>query len=291
MKKIVGILAAAMIMTGCGKEKPSPLGNLGEPSLSDSLIYYYGLLQGREYLKIASHDSVLNSRAQRELYLKGLKDGLRAVEELNATYNRGLQNGIEMALTLYDFNATYGIDFNRDLLYQSIAYSLESDDIAEEGKLMKDYHDVIEKLDLKRRRDIVKEMHLTLPEEAKRLRMKKVTDNLYVTDSNVGSGNPIRRGDIVFSTCNYILENGRNLEMPSTQQITVGGPTMSETMIRVYTRMRNGGSAEYATTAGALFGGRAEQLGLNPSEVILMSVEINNVVNPDSVGKRRFIAV
>lgn len=291
MRRICGLLLVFFILTGCGKEKPSPLGNLGQPSLSDSLIYYYGLLEGGEYLKAAQKDTVLATSRERERYLKGLKDGLNAVAEVNDTYNRGLQNGVELALALYSYNRMYGIDLNRDLLYQSIAYALQSDTMPDEAKTLKEFHTIVDKLDFKKREAMVKDMHLSLPAEAKRLNMKKLSDNLYVTDANLGTGNLIRRGDIVFATLNYILESGRNLEMPSAQQLTVGGPTMSEVMIRVYTRMRKGGSAQYATTAGALFGDRAQQLGLPENEVILMSVEINNVENPDTVGKREMIAI
>ncbi|MBD5288858.1 MAG: hypothetical protein HDS28_07360 [Bacteroides sp.] len=291
MKKICGILLSALLLTGCGKEKPSPLGNLGQPSLSDSLIYYYGLLEGAQYLKIAQEDTVLTTTRERERYLKGLKDGLNSVAEVNDTYNRGLQNGVELALALYHYNGIYGIDLNRDLLYQSIAYALDGDTKINEAEVLSRFHQVVDRLDFKKREQMVKDMHLSLSAEAKRLGMKKISDNLYVNDANIGSGNLISRGDIVFATLNYILESGRNLEMPSSQQLTVGGPTMSEVMIRAYTRMRKGGSAQYATTAGALFGNRAQQLGLLPDEVILMSVEINNVVNPDTIGKREFVAI
>ncbi|MDE6682668.1 MAG: hypothetical protein K2J87_04510 [Muribaculaceae bacterium] len=292
MKKgICGILLSAIFLTGCGKEKPSPLGNLGQPSLSDSLIYYYGLIEGGQYLKAAEKDTVLGTSRERERYLKGLKDGLNAVAEVNDTYNRGLKDGVELALALYSYNRMYGIDLNRDLLYQSIAYALQSDTLPNEMMVLREFQTVVDKLDLKKREQMVRDMHLSLSQEAQRLKMKKLSNDLYVTDANLGSGRLIRRGDIVFATLNYILESGRNLEMPASQQLTVGGPTMSEVMIRVYTRMRNGGSAQYATTADALFGSRAEQLGLAPNEVILMSVEINNVENPDTVGKREFVAI
>lgn len=292
MKKgICGVLLSALLLAGCGKEKPSPLGNLGQPSLSDSLIYYYGLIEGVEYLKTAEKDTGLGTSRERERYLKGLKDGLNAVAEVNDTYNRGLKDGVELALALYSYNRMYGIDLNRDLLYQSIAYALQSDTVPNEARVLREFQAVVDKLDFKKREQMVKDMHLSLSQEAQRLKMKKISNDLYVTDSNPGSGNLIRRGDIVFATLNYILENGRNLEMPSGQQLTVGGPTMSDVMIKVYTRMRNGGSAQYATTADALFGNRAEQLGLAPNEVILMSVEINNVENPDTVGKRELVAI
>lgn len=285
---LIGLL---FLLASCGeKEQPAPLGNLGQPSLSDSLIYYFGLLEGQEYLDAAAKDTVLLTRRERERYLKGLKDGLNAVAEINDTYNRGLQNGVELALALYDYNRKYGIDLNRSLLYQSIAYKLEGEGAPGIAETMEEFHRVVEKLDFKKREEMVKNMHLPLADEAKRLKMKRLSDDLYVTDANPGVGDSIRRGDLVFATLNYILESGRNLEMPSAQQLIVGGPTMPDVMIRVYTRMKKDGSAQYATTASALFGAQAYQLGLQPQEVVLMSVEINNVVDPDSTGKREVIA-
>ncbi|MDE6717316.1 MAG: hypothetical protein K2J70_03900 [Muribaculaceae bacterium] len=291
-KAIVSACAAVMLfLSGCGQERLSPLGNLGQPSLSDSLVYYYGLAQGEEYFAEAREDTSMLSRRERERYLKGLKDGLRAVEEVNDTYNKGLEKGIRLALALYEYEARFGETFNRELLYQSIAYALEGDSIPDGMEVTAHLRQVFDKLDFKKREEIVKNMHLSLSAEAVRLKMKKLADDLYVTDANPGSGPLIRRGDYIFATLNYILESGRNLEMPSAQQLMVGGPTMSEVMDRVYTRMRKGGSAQYATTAFALFGDRAYQLQLKPEEVVLMSVEINNVINPDTTGKREVIAM
>lgn len=242
-------------------------------------------------MEAARKDTVLASTRERERYLKGLKDGLRAVESVNDTYNRGLETGVALALNLYEYNRIYGIDLNRDLLYQSIAYALENDTILNADLTRQQFRDVVMRLDLRKREQEVANMHLGLAAEAKRLKMKKLSDDLYVTDANLGSGDSIRRGDLVFSTVNYILENGHNLEMPATQQLIVGGGTMSKVMTRVYTRMRKGGSAQYATTASALFGNHAYQLGLSPQEVVLMSVEITNVVDPDTTGKREDIAL
>lgn len=290
-KAIYTFIASSLLLAGCGKEKPAPLGNLGEPSLSDSLIYYYGLLEGESYLSDAKSDTTLLSYESRQRYLKGLRDGLRAVEEANDTYNQGLQTGIELALSLYGYNRKYGIDLNKELLYKSIAYKLESDSTPSLAESMAEFHRIVEKLDFNKREEMVKEMHLSLAQEGARLKMKKLSDDLYVMDSKTGTGDSIRRGDLVFATLNYVLENGRNLEMPAAQQLTVGGPTMPDVMIRVYTRMKKGGAAQYATTADALFGSHAYQLGLQPQEVVLMSVTINNVENPDSVGKGQMIAI
>ncbi|MDE5869208.1 MAG: hypothetical protein K2H18_03160 [Muribaculaceae bacterium] len=285
-----GAVLCIVLLTGCNGRQPAPLGELGKPSLSDSLIYYYGLLEGEKYMQAAEKDTVLKTRRERERYLKGLKDGLKAVAEINDTYNRGLQDGVNLALSLYEYNRIYGTDLNRELLYQSIAYALESGIEFNDSNLLKEFHSVVGRLDFKKRREMVENMHLSLVEEAKRLKMKKVSDDLYVNDANIGEGPLIRRGNLVFATLNYMLENGHNLEMPASQQLIVGGPTMSNVMIEVYTRMRSGGSAQYITTAGALFGQRAVQLQLQPDEVILMSVEINNVVDPDKSGKRDVIA-
>ena len=279
------------LLGSCGKQPPSPLGGLGKPSLADSLVYYYGLFEGAEYFAASKHDTTMLTTRERERYLKGLKDGLNAVEEVNDTYNRGLQKGVELALALYNYERVYGMTFDRSLLYQSIAYTLENDEVLLETPVEKQFREVIKHLDLKKRKEIVANMHLALPAEAKRLKMKKLADDLYVSDANPGTGDSIRRGDIVFATLNYILESGRNLEMPASQTLKVGGPTMPEVMVRVYTRMKKGGSAQYATTADALFGRRCIQIGLQPEEVVLMSVEINNVENPDTTGKKEYLAL
>ena len=291
MKKWLLGLIPVMMAVGCGRQQPSPLGNLGKPSISDSLIYYYGLIQGEEYLQAARTDTAMLSSRERERFLKGLKDGLNAVAEVNDTYNRGLETGVALALNLYEYNRLYGIDLNRDLLYQSVAFALQSDTLPSDAETMRLFREVVAKLDFQKRAEMIANMHLSLQAEAKRLKMKKISNDLYVTDANHGEGDSIRRGDLVFATLNYILENGQNLEMPSSQQLVVGNPTMPAVMTRVYTRMKKGGSAQYATTAEALFGQHSFQIGLRGDEVVLMSVEINNVENPDTTGKRKDIAI
>ena len=68
-KAIYTFIASSLLLAGCGKEKPAPLGNLGEPSLSDSLIYYYGLLEGESYLSDAQSDTTLLSYESRLRFL------------------------------------------------------------------------------------------------------------------------------------------------------------------------------------------------------------------------------
>ena len=273
-----------LALTGCGKDRNAPIDYVGDPSPSDSLIYYYGQLKGASYWGMSVYDTVMQSPRERKRFLEGLRHGLDAVVEENDTYNRGLQEGIRLALQLYSDNRRLGVDLDRNLLYESISYALEHDSAINTAEASAIYHGVLSRLESESEMKAARERQVTLQGEAAALGMKKVTDDLYVTDSNRGSGAAVKRGDLVFVTVNYQLKNGRNLQMPSGETLKVGGPTMSEVMVSALTRMHKGGASQYATTAGALFGARAGQIRLRPKDVVLFSVTVNDVENPDTTG-------
>lgn len=285
----LGWIAAVVMLAlaGCGKDRNAPIDYVGDPTPSDSLIYYYGQLKGAAYKNQAAYDTVMMQKEERKRFLEGLHHGLDAVVEDNDTYNRGLQEGIRLALQLYSDNRRLGVNLDRDLLYASISYALEHEKTIDTGEAAAIYHEVMTRLEKESEMKAARDRQVSLQSEAAALKMKKVADELYVADSNPGSGGEVKRGDIVFVSVNYQLKNGRNLQMPSSEILKVGGPTMSEVMTKALTRMRKGGASQYASTAGALFGSRAEQIRLKQEDVVLFSVTVTDVENPDTMGSRR----
>ena len=277
--------------TGCTQSQKSPINNLGVPSPADSLLYFYGLTEGAEYWRQAAIDTVMASRHERDRYLKGLHDGLNAVAEVNDTYNRGLQEGINLALSLYDYNRIYNVRLNRDLLYQSIEYALLNDSVVTLAEAAEGFRSVLARLNLRKRRKEVAEMHLTLKAEAARLGYKKISDELYAKDVKVGSGDSIRRGDIVFFDIEYTLEDGTNLLMPTPEQLRAGSPTMAPVISEILYGLRKGGSGLYLTTAQGLFGDRYQTLGLTSGQVILLNVQIAQVKHVTSAIKASELAI
>ncbi|MBD5207157.1 MAG: hypothetical protein HDS79_02650 [Bacteroidales bacterium] len=276
---------------GCTQSQKSPINNIGVPSPADSLLYFYGLTEGAEYWRKASIDTIMTSRHERDRYLKGLRDGLNAVAEVNDTYNRGLQEGINLALSLYAYNEIYDVKLDRDLLYQSIAYALLNDSVVTMAEAADGFRDVLERMNLRKRRKEVAEMHLTLKAEAARLDYKKVSEDLYAKDVRVGSGDSIRRGDIVFFNIEYTLEDGTNLLMPTPEQLRAGSPTMAPVISEILYSLRDGGSGYYLTTAYALFGDRYQTLELTRNQVILLNVQISEVKRVTSPEKAAELAI
>lgn len=275
-------------LSGCSKSGESPINNLGVPSPSDSLIYFYGLTEGAEYWREASYDTIMGTEKHRRQYLKGLRDGLDAVAETSDIYNRGLREGIDLALSLYDYNRIYGVQLDRDLLYRSIAYALQNDSVTTLAEAAEGYRKVLEKMDLRKRREEVRETRLTLKAEATRLDYTKVTADLYAGKVVTGTGESIRLGDIVFFNVTYTLENGDNLQMPSPEQVRVGSGAMSEVMTDILLHLRKGGEGKFLTTANSLFGTRASGIGLNPGQVVKVSVqvtEVKHIVDPEKLNE------
>lgn len=58
---------------------------------------------------------------------------------------------------------------------------------------------------------------------------------------------------------------------------------MPEVLGLAYSRLNKGASGTFATTAEALFASRTEILGLRPSDVIIMTITLNDIVaDPES---------
>lgn len=293
MMRIVPIMAGALLMLlpGCKKEEGTPLGNLGGSLPSDSLIYYFGLVQGSEYWHDAVSDTTLRREESRRMYLKGLKDGIDAVKQDNKIYNKGLDEGMEMAFNLYNFNRKYKVDLDKDLLYEAIVYALRNDTIVDEAKALKEFERILMQFNKARRERLLKDAKLSLSQKAEELKMTEITDELYMRVVTQGNGAKIVRNNLVFVSIDYSREDGSDLGLPTPEQLRVGRGAMREVMTEMFTHMKVGETAECATVAGALFGHRCERLGLSPKDVILINVTVNHAENPDTTRGAKDIAI
>lgn len=291
--KIVPIMAGALLMllSGCKKEEGTPLGNLGGSLPSDSLIYYFGLIQGSEYWHDAMSDTTLRSDDARRRYLKGLRDGIDAVRQDNKIYNKGLRDGMEMGFNLYNFNRKYKVDLDRQLLIEAITYALRNDTIVDEAVAMKEFERLLTQFNTARRERLIKDAKLLLSQKAEELKMTGITDELYMRVVTEGKGAQIKRNNLVFVSIDYNREDGSSLGLPTPEQLRVGRGAMREVMTEMFTHMKVGETAECATVAGALFGHRCERLGLSPKDVILINVTVNNAENPDTTRSAKNIAI
>lgn len=283
MKRIVAALIAAVSLSACGPNADKPLNYIVAPTESDSLTYYYGLLEGAAYWREARTDTLMAGKDQRKHYLKGLRDGLDAVTELNDPYHRGLEQGLELATELFELHNKYGVKVDTELLYLSVEYALKNDSVADTSEARSEYARLLKKV-MKQWTDKKKEdIRLSLAQEAAKLKMRRISDNLYMSVTTPGKGPVAKSGDIVFINADYRLPGGRDLGFPSSETLRVGSVTMPGVITEALSGMSCGETAVIATTAMSLFGERADAISLKPEDVVLVTLSIQNIENPDTL--------
>lgn len=289
MKSILtAVLTFALMLGFAGCKKKSEGWNpdaLGKVTAADSLLYYFGNIKAAQYWRDADADTSMRSRKNRDLYLKGLRDGLDAVAEDHGIYNLGMRDGVQMAINLYEFNKKYGSNLDRELLIQSVTYGLENDTIVDELHAQKKFYDLLSQLKKERRERMMKKAYVALPRKAAELHMRKLENNLYGKIEQRGKGLLVKEGDRVYLSINFTREDGSNLGLPSPEYLEVGAASMPPVMTRALCSMTQGETSRFATIARELFGTRCGQLGLKSSSVVFLLITVSDVVTSADIAE------
>lgn len=264
---------ASLALSGCGADGGKSFDAIPAPSRADTMIYYYGQLRAEDYWQAAEFDSLMRDDAEREEFLKGLKEGLMVVKKKKDSYNQGVKMGVSMALSIERFNRNYNIDCSRHIAYDGFAYGLINDTIVNTelarkyfyGNLSK-YRDVAEN-----NNRVIGARHLR--EEAAMLRMSRISENLWGKPI-VNGTTPLKNGEAIKVDIHLVNLKGRDIDIPFPQTVEVGNRFVIPVISDAVATMRIGGKSRFATTAEALIGSRCEQLQLEPSEVILFTIQI-----------------
>ena len=282
------LLAALLVMaafpfvissTSCERKSADDANALlADASEADSLLYYFGKLRAREYWHAATNDTTLRNEEQRRLFLKGLRDGLDAMKEDLPAYNYGFNMGVKMARNIIDLESEYGVDMDKEILFNSIRNGVEhpQEDV-DVHKLQDNFYSVLvnmrkEKLSHERKHAVQ-----SLAELAAERKMAKVNDNLYYIITNPGEAPRVRRGDIIYVNVDYTTPSGDDLGMPSPERLTVGENGMPKVMTEAYSLLDDKGSGVFATSAGELFGDRSEMVNLKSDDIVLIHVTVKDV--------------
>lgn len=291
-KKLLPFISAlALAMTACGPERGHDLADIPDATAGDSLLYYYAQLRAYEYWHHADSDTSLRSPAERQKFLEGIKAGMDAVKKDNANYNQGVRLGVRMAINLQSFEKMYGVDLNDDVLIESFTNALQGDYDIPELEYQKEFYRLLGQVKASQRVREQASVRLSLTEVAREHHMSKIGDNLYYRLIKKGTGPYAHDGDAVYVAVDYRRADGEDLAMPSPEMITVGAPGVPEVMTRAYERLNKGSIAIFATTAEAIFASRTEIMGLRATDVLLISITLNDIEHreeeveelPDSV--------
>lgn len=281
MKRILLPLAAALavLLPACDKGNGRELSEYPQATTGDSLLYYFMQMQAQDYWDKTVSDTILRSPEQREKFLEGVEKGISLIGN-NEAYNRGVRLGVRLAINLLDFEKKYDVDLNDGIMIESLRKGLSDEDHQLPLEDQQEFYRLLNKM-----KDQLKEKdrelaRAALVKIAKDRGLQKVSDNLYYKTMRTGSGPMVADGDVIEVSADYQRADGDNLGLPSPITVTVGQSSLPQVMNDAYRRLNHGAVAQFATTAYQLFGSRTQIMGLNDSDVVIISMILNNIVQP-----------
>lgn len=275
-------LLALTPLTSCRHDSEArPLSEITDASTADSLLYYYMQLRAYQYWQRATADTSLRSAEDRAKFLRGMRDGFDAYHPDDSVYNEGRRLGFRTALNIQEFERKYGVSFDRDVVFASMAYGLRDNADIPEFKYQKEFYRLLKQLNSRKALEESREARQTLAAQAKAHRLKEINGDLYFKVTHPGTGFRAERGDRVFVSVDYARTNGDDLGMPSPEYLTVGADGMPEVMTEALCRLNKGATGIFMTHARALFGDRAEILGLQGEAPIMITITLKEIIKEE----------
>lgn len=271
------ILTMVSVIASCG-HKGKELSEYKNTSTGDSLLYYYVQMKAREYWERATNDTALRSRQQRDIFLKGVENGISQVTD-DDNYNMGLRLGIRLAYNLREFEKKYDVDLNDDILIESLRNGLEDESQMPALEDQKEFYRLLDKMKTILKNKKRGEADKALAKEASARGLVKLSDKLYYKIVRKGTGENVKNGDVINIAADYERTSGDNLGLPSPITVSVGDSELPKVMDLAYKQLNHGATAVFATTAYSLFGSRTSIMGLEDDEIVFVSMILNDIVS------------
>lgn len=274
------VSVVSLILSSCGEGNGKPLSDYKDATTGDSLMYYFAQMCGYGYYKKARVDTILKNPKQRKLFLDGVRDGIKAIrdDEGNTAYNMGLRHGARMMMKCIELEQECGINLDENILMESLRYALA--DPSREIPIVEvqnEYYHLLDRFKKTHENNDVKKTRQTLKEIAKNKKMTELRPDLYYRLDRMGDGSLITIDDSIDVSIDYETSTGYDLGLPATERIVVGSPGIPTVLNISYLHLNKGALGVFLTTADALFGSRASIMGLQPDEVMLVKISVNEV--------------
>lgn len=250
---------------------------LSSHSTTDSLIYYLGQIRAYQYWKRTDSDTSLRSEEQREVFLKGVRDGLKMVQEDDPNYNYGLRLGIRMAEAIFQLEDDYDITLSRSRFLRSLRNGLYSSETINPLSAQAAYYQVLHGMEARQSKEESELSFRSIMGVADQYDLKRVRTGLWWREVKPGHGPNIRPGDRITIDIDYTQANGESLGMPSPEIQIVGRGSMPQVLTDAYCMMRDGSSAIFATSSQLIFGNRGDLVGLRPTNIVVIHVTVTRV--------------
>ncbi len=276
LKSILLCGAAALTLASCSQGSDGrQLGEIKNANAGDSLLYYFGQRQAADYWRAAERDTTFLSEQARRDYMRGIQAGMNAVRSGDDAYNQGVFQGIQMAMNIFQFDEDYNMQLNPKVLVESMQAGLQSDSAVNVEEAQKEFYAIMGRLNQEREEYNRKQAASNLETAQKKLKMQKISNDLYGEVVSKGDTVRLKEGDKLKVSITATDEQGQELALPLPTEVTVGDRYMGPVFSEAYRSMTNGETKRFATTGYALFSGRSERMGVEPDAVIILTIKAN----------------
>ena len=272
---LIGLVAA------CTPYRGKTLAEYPDADAGDSLLYLYAQIRANEYWELARNNPDLKETEERVNFIDGVRKGIEAMRLKgdNEAYNMGVTAGVKIADRVIEFEQRYGIELNDEILLASLTQGLEdSTDEVPIVEVQDEYYRIIAKLKNKRRIELTPKVRMQLLELARKLQLSKIKDNLFYRIEKKGVGPYPNPGDAMLISADYELPDGEVIGMPPTERIVLGSLGIPRVMDRAYSRLNKGSVGIFLTSADAVFGSRCHIMGVNPEDMLIITVTVNDII-------------
>lgn len=277
-KSFLTIAACGLMFAACQNQGSKSVAEATDSSKADSLIYYFAQMRGAEYEREAQRDTTLDSEQSKKSYVMGVQAGLNAAKADNDAYNRGLFLGMQMAMNFQQFKEDYGVQLNKKVFVEALANALSSDSVVDPSEMQREFYRLMGEFNAQKEERDSKAASDNLNKAAAGMKLTKISDDIYGEVTEKSTGEQIKDDDNVEVSITLADAEGKQIEANLPTKIKVGARNIPATLTSALTYLKSGETGKFATTAKALFGQRSSQMGLQSSDVIVMTVKPTVVV-------------
>lgn len=291
IKSFLSTIALVLIVASCSggaatDSDGNPATVTENSPKADSLVYYFGQMRGAEYLREANRDTLLATDDAKQQYLRGVKAGLDAVKTGKEAYNKGVFQGIQMAMNIQQFEADYNIRLSDKKFLDGLSEAIMSDSTLDASSLQSSFYKLMNEFnkDKEERDRAASQSALKAAGEA--LKMKPITDQLW-GDVPASDSLKVKDGDRIKSEINITTLNDKTVDAPFPKELTVGQRLSTSPLSEAFKTLSSGQTGTFITSAQALFGARCQQLGLKPTDVLRLEVTPTVITQPKAEKKAK----
>lgn len=272
IKSFLTIAAAGLLLAACSGNQGKSLDQIKNATPGDSLVYYFGEINGSQFQSLAKSDSTFATEAAKRSYVNGVKAGLNSFKSNDEAFNRGMHLGLQMARNIANFKEDYDVQLDKQIFIKGLEEALSNDSVKNMQDVQREFNRIMN--DFSSRKDEIDKQAATkaLSKEAAKMKLAKISDILYGGPVDKKNGVQIKDGDDVTVKVTAKTAAGKSLDIPFPSSMKVGARNLPSQLTEAVKTLKSGETGKFVTTAYDLFGRRTDQFKLAPKDVVIMDI-------------------